>query len=180
MIKSIFDRVFAVLFLLILSPILLFIIVLIVVVEKETPFFVQNRVGKHKRLFNVYKMRTMKNEKITKIGKVLRQTGIDELPQLFNIVKGEMSFVGPRPLTPNDIERLEWNTAYYQIRWSVLPGIVGLAQLTPVCHKKMSWFYDQLYIKKQTIGLDVKILLIASIIPLVGKKNVKKWIHGAR
>lgn len=122
----------------------------------------------------------MLNQKITPLGKVLRKTGIDELPQLVNILKGQMSFVGPRPLTAKDIKRLGWDSAYYNQRWSVRPGIVGLAQLTPVCHKKMSWFYDQLYIKSQSQWLDFKILVCATIIPIVGKQKVKNWIHGAR
>ncbi len=180
MLKLIFDICFALMVLIILSPILLLVVLLILIVERKSPFFFQKRIGIHKVEFRIYKFRTMLNNEITPLGKVLRKTGIDELPQLVNIIKGQMSFVGPRPLTDADIKRLEWNDSYHENRWSVRPGIVGLAQLTPVCHKKMSWFYDQLYIKSHTLWLDFKILTAAALIPFVGKQMVKNWIHGKR
>lgn len=148
--------------------------------ERNTAFFIQERVGENKVIFQIYKFRTMHAGQVTPIGKVLRRTGIDELPQLINILIGHMSFVGPRPLTQSDLDRLGWNDLFHSKRWHVKPGIVGLAQLTPVCHKKMSWFYDQLYLKKRTLMLDLKIVFIAAIIPLVGKQKVKNWIHGER
>lgn len=119
----------------------------------------------------------MLNGEVTKFGRIMRRTGIDELPQLLNILMGQMSFVGPRPLTLADIERLEWNTAYYDQRWNLKPGIVGLAQLSPICHKKMSWFLDRYYIQKQNFILDVKILTSSALIPFVGKAQMKKWMH---
>lgn len=119
----------------------------------------------------------MLDGKITFFGKVLRKTGIDEIPQLINIVKGDMSFVGPRPLTKADIDRLQWNDPYYNKRWNLKPGIVGLAQLSPVCHKKMSWYLDKYYINEHTFGLDMKILTSSFLIPFVGKSQMKKWMH---
>lgn len=180
MLKAFLDLFFAIILLLVVSPFLLVVILLILILERDTPFFKQKRIGKGKREFTVYKLRSMQNGKITKFGRVIRATGLDELPQLFNIIKREMSFVGPRPLTESDILRLGWNNTYYKERWSVLPGIVGLAQLAPVCHKKMSWFYDNLYLKKRSVWLDIKILLAATVIPFVGKAIVKKWIHGEK
>lgn len=153
---------------------------IILIAERKSAFFTQERLGKYKKPFTIYKFRTMTDQKITVIGKVLRKTGIDELPQLLNILIGQMSFVGPRPLTESDIIRLGWDRKYYEKRWSVNPGIVGLAQLTPVCHKKMSWFYDSLYLKNQSLFLDLKIIIAAALIPLVGKQRVKKWIHGEK
>ena len=154
--------------------------VVIWIAERKSAFFTQERLGKNKTPFTIYKFRTMTNQEITVVGRILRKTGIDELPQLLNILIGQMSFVGPRPLTESDIVRLGWDKVYYQKRWSVNPGIVGLAQLTPVCHKKMSWFYDQLYLKKQSLFLDLKIIIAAALIPIVGKQTVKKWIHGEK
>ena len=180
MIKLILDIMGAFIALMVLSPFLIIVILSIWVVERKPAFFIQVRIGKNKEEFRIYKFRTMWEDKITGIGRILRKTGIDELPQLVNIVKGDMSFVGPRPLTFSDIKRLEWDTAYYNKRWGVGPGIVGLAQLAPVCHKKMSWFYDQLYLEKQSIALDIRIMIAAAVIPLVGKQTVKNWIHGKR
>ncbi|MDG1914482.1 MAG: sugar transferase [Crocinitomix sp.] len=180
MLKLLLDICLAFIVLAALSPILILVILVILIVERKSPFFFQNRLGFNKTEFKIYKFRTMLNQEITPLGKILRKTGIDELPQLVNILKGQMSFVGPRPLTAADINRLGWDTAYYDHRWSIRPGIVGLAQLTPVCHKKMSWFYDQLYIKSRSLWLDFKILMAAAIIPIVGKQTVKNWIHGTK
>lgn len=180
MIKAIIDPLFAFTGLVLLSPVLVIVILVLVIAERKSPFFVQERVGRQKKSFKIYKFRTMLNHKITPIGRILRKTGIDELLQLINIVKAEMSFVGPRPLTKADVVRLSWDDQFHERRWSVLPGIVGLAQLAPVCHKKMSWFYDQLYLKKQSLMLDTKILMAAAVIPFVGKQTVKNWIHGKK
>ena len=178
MMKFIVDILFACIALILLIPILLIIAILLLIIERKAVLFIQPRIGKNKQEFQIYKFRTIWNNKITPLGRILRKTGIDELPQLFNIVKGDMSFVGPRPLTQADIERLGWNTEFYEKRWQLRPGIVGLAQLSPICHKKMSWFYDQLYLKKQSLFLDFKIVLAATVIPFVGKKTLKSWIHG--
>ena len=82
----------------------------------------------------------MRNGKITKFGRILRATGLDELPQIYNILKGDMSLIGPRPLTKFDIDRLGWQRSEFDDRWSVRPGIVGLAQLSYSCHSKLTIF----------------------------------------
>lgn len=176
--KCLLDIFGAALLLIIALPFLVVVIMLIVLFERQTPFFLQERIGKNKMPFTIIKLRTMLDGRITKIGGVLRKTGIDELPQLINILKCDMSFVGPRPLTQADIERLEWNSIFHEKRWAVRPGIVGLAQLSPVCHKKMSWFYDQYYLQKQSLWMDLKIVTAAVLIPFLGKNFVKKRIHG--
>ncbi len=122
----------------------------------------------------------MKNGEITFLGRVLRRTGIDEIPQFINVLKGDMSIVGPRPLTKSDIIRLGWDSDYHMQRWNLKPGIVGLAQLSPVCHKKMSWFYDKTYILKHNFILDLKIIFSCLAIPFVGKRRVKAWIHTSK
>ncbi len=178
MLKSVCDIFIAFIVFVSILPILILVTLLILIIEQKTAFFLQERIGKNKKEFRIYKFRTMDDGKITSIGNVLRKTGIDELPQLINIILGEMSVVGPRPLTESDIIRLQWNDKFHEKRWYINPGIVGLAQLTPVCHKKMSWFYDQLYLKHQTLWMDMKILFAAVLIPFVGKNTVKNWIHG--
>lgn len=167
----------ATLLLLLLLPVLLIVGLVVFLWDFHTPLFIQNRLGKDKKPFKIIKFRTMLDGKITGVGRVLRATGMDELPQLLNIAIGQMRFVGPRPLTENDIERLGWDIPYYEIRWSVVPGIVGLAQLSPICHKKMSWFLDKQYIEQNCLKLDLKILAGSVLIPLVGKSQMIKWIH---
>ncbi|MCH2225635.1 MAG: sugar transferase [Crocinitomicaceae bacterium] len=171
------QRIFAFIFILGTSPFLLITLLTIWIIEGETPVFMQERVGKDKTMFLVYKVRSMKSGKITFLGRIIRKTGIDEIPQLFNILKGEMNFVGPRPLTQSDIVRLGWNTKHYEKRWSINPGITGLAQLSPVCDAKISWENDQLYIAKRSIWLDLKIIWKSMLVPVIGKQRTKQLIH---
>lgn len=116
----------------------------------------------------------MHEGKITRLGHILRSSGLDELPQLINIIKGDMSFVGPRPLSLYDIKRLKWDTPYYNKRWSVLPGLTGLAQLSRKCHPKITFCYDTYYIKNKSIYLDISIIFVSLLVPLLGKNNIKK------
>lgn len=135
--------------------------------------FKQKRIGFRKKEFTVYKFKTMENNKITFIGKYLRKTGLDEMPQLINIFKNEMSFVGPRPLTKYDIDRLKWNSLECDERWSVKPGITGLAQLTDICNADLSLQNDLYYAKNKNIFLDIRILSRSAIIPLFCKRKIK-------
>ncbi len=121
--------------LILLFPFLLFVALFLFLLEKKYPLFIQLRFGKNKRLFAIYKFRTMLDGEITQTGKVLRKTGIDELSQLVNVLLGDMSLVGPRPLLESDIIRLGLTGDYYAKRWKIRPGITGLAQLGSKCHK---------------------------------------------
>ena len=97
--------------------------------------FRQTRLGRGRRPFTILKFRSMANGKVTPVGRVLRATGLDELPQSYelpqfiNILRGEMSAVGPRPLTQADVERLGWTGPEYDFRWLARPGLTGLAQI---------------------------------------------------
>ena len=170
------NKIIAFILLILCLPPLCILGLVILVVEQKSPLFIQNRIGKNKVVFKLIKIRTMKNSKVTFIGSILRKTGIDEIPQLINILKGEMNFIGPRPLTQNDIERLGWESEFYFKRWSVNPGLTGLAQLSPICHKKVSIFYDLYYVKNRTIILDFKILFMSLLVIIFGKQNVKNTI----
>ncbi len=177
MLKCLTDILGALTGLLVVSPVLVICMLLILVIDRQNPFFIQTRLGKHKRLFKIIKLRTMKNGQVTGLGKMLRRTGLDELPQLLNILFLQMSFVGPRPLTPADVERLGWGDAYHERRWQARPGITGLAQLSPVCHKKMSWFLDQKYSACSGFFFDLKILVSSVAVLFVGKKRAVQWMH---
>jgi lipopolysaccharide/colanic/teichoic acid biosynthesis glycosyltransferase len=164
--------------LLLLLPVFVVTSVLILLFMGRPIFFKQPRVGRYQVLFVIYKFRSMEHGRVNFLGGVLRATGIDELPQLWNIVRGEMSFVGPRPLMTDDIARLGWHHHYYHSRWLVLPGLTGLAQLSRRCHKKISWFYDMKYVRDHSWRLDAYIMLKSLCIPLLGKSLGKKLFNG--
>ncbi len=159
--------------LLVLSPILLMISVLILLVMGRPIIFKQERIGLKRRPFVLYKFRTMDEGRITQLGRILRSTGLDELPQLLNMVKNEMTVVGPRPLTLFDIERLQWQSARYDLRWDVLPGISGISQLTQKCHPKITMCCDKYYAQNKGFCLDAKIILWSLAVPMFGKEKVK-------
>ncbi len=162
-------RIFAAIIFISLLPISFIISILIYLSTKSNVIFKQKRVGKDKKEFVIYKFKTMEDNKVFPVGKYIRKIGLDEIPQLINIVKNEMAFVGPRPLTNYDIERLKWNMPEYKDRWKVKPGITGIAQLTNVCDAKLSLENDLYYVKNKSFWLDVKIIKKTLLVPILGK-----------
>lgn len=126
------------------------------------------------------KFRTMVDGRPTRIGRILRTTGLDELPQFLNVLKGDMSIVGPRALTRSDIHRLGWNDAYHACRWSLRPGITGYAQLYGGQHRRTSWFWDRKYIGRNNALRDAGVIIASFLMNLVGKKRVRKIIWPGR
>src|SRR2546428_4862632 len=123
---------------------------LAILLEDGLPlFFRQERLGEERRPFTILKFRSMRDGRITRVGRFLRHTGLDELPQFINVLRGEMSAVGPRPLTAADIARLGWNTRRYDDRWRVPPGLTGLAQLVGSETSRTSLRLDRLYLARQ-------------------------------
>ena len=169
-------KIIAAFLLLITLPFLVFIALLIYSFERDTILFTQQRLGKDKKYFTLYKIRTMQQNKITSLGNLLRKTGIDEIPQLYNIIIGDINFIGPRPLAQVDVDRLGWNTNYYKKRWTVKPGLTGLAQLSPICHKKMTYFWDNYYVNNKSSFLKLKIIVASGLSLIIGKNKVKKII----
>lgn len=168
-IKRSIDIVVAILLLLALAP-LLALIYLLLWANGENPLFFQWRVGKNERLFRLIKFKSMKTlngpdglpahnkRRITRIGGVLRKTSIDELPQLINIIKGDMSFIGPRPLMES---YLPFYTEAEQLRHDLRPGITGWAQVSG--RNNLSWDLrlasDIYYVKNLSFKLDCHIVL---------------------
>lgn len=178
MIKRYFDLLSAFAALVLLSPLLLLIACMIKRDDGGPALFTQMRVGKRKRPFRIYKFRTMDEGRVTRVGEWLRSTGLDELPQLVNVLRGDMSVIGPRPLTPDDVERLGWHAPAYALRWSVRPGIIGLAQLYAGRGARLSWFLDRCYVTRQTrLTLDAAIVVLSAGIALVGKRRVRRWLR---
>lgn len=173
LIKHILDKIIAFILLVLFFPLFLLIAIAIKLDSKGPVFFVQERVGKNKKLFKVYKFRTMvdnavsigtglytdKNDpRITRVGRFLRKTSLDELPQLINILKGEMSIVGPRPTLLYQVE--QYNEFQLQ-RLKMKPGVTGWAQVNG--RNSIPWperiKYDVYYVNNFSLLFDLKILL---------------------
>ncbi|WP_369413839.1 sugar transferase [Lentiprolixibacter aurantiacus] len=169
--KRIFDLLIAIAMILILSPIIVIVSMLLAISNNGTPFFVQERPGRRERIFKLLKFKTMRDfdpvrdehehspSRITKIGSFVRKYSLDELLQLVNVIKGDMSLVGPRPLL---VEYLPLYNAEQRKRHLVRPGITGWAQVNG--RNSISWDakfnHDLWYVKNLSLKLDIKILAL--------------------
>lgn len=178
--KRLFDITFSVIALIIFALPMLIISLTLIFRERHPVFFKQHRIGKNKRAFQILKFQTMVNNVPTPTGLLLRKTGMDEWPQFLNVLKGDMSIVGPRALTQFDIERLGWNDEYHTQRWNVLPGITGFAQLYGGQHKKTSWFWDMYYIRHQNVVVDIVVIGISFLMNLLGKTRVRQIVFNKK
>lgn len=178
--KRLFDILFSFVALLIFAIPTLIISLILILKEKHKVIFKQTRIGKNLEPFQILKFQTMVDEVPTKSGLVLRKSGLDELPQFINVLKGEMSIVGPRAITQSDIERLKWNDAHHSSRWKVKPGITGYAQLYGGQHKKTSWFWDKYYIENNNIMIDFAIVILSFMMNILGKRRVRHIIFNKR
>ena len=168
--KIILDFVLVLVAITILSPLFLIVLILLTINNNGKPFFYQNRPGKNEKIFKVIKFKTMTDKKgtngdllpdshrLTALGKFIRKTSLDELPQLINVLKGDMSLIGPRPLLP---EYLPLYNVTQSRRHNVKPGITGWAQING--RNAISWAkkfeYDVWYVDNLSFVLDIKILL---------------------
>lgn len=168
-IKRFVDVIVALLVLVLTFPILIITLVALAIVNRGTPFFMQTRPGKGGVPFRVIKLKTMRDavdshgrdlpdsERLTKLGSIVRKTSIDEIPQLVNVLKGDMSLIGPRPLL---MEYLDLYSTFQMRRHEVRPGITGWAQVNG--RNNLSWpekfQYDVYYVDNQSFIFDLKIL----------------------
>jgi undecaprenyl phosphate N,N'-diacetylbacillosamine 1-phosphate transferase len=169
-IKPVGDFLAAFIILLIASPFLLVVILLLMYANKGDVFFTQPRPGKHSKIFRLIKFKTMRDaydengnplpdkDRVTKIGKFIRSASLDELPQLINVLKGDMSLIGPRPLL---VKYLPLYNEFQLRRHEVKPGITGWAQVNG--RNAISWQqkfeYDVWYVDHISLSLDIKILI---------------------
>lgn len=187
LIKRLVDIVGSVLGIVITSPIMLLAAVLVKVTSPGPVIFKQERVGLHNKTFYMYKFRSMEQQKpkdekrawtvrddprVTKVGKLLRRTSLDELPQLFNILRGDMSLVGPRPERPLFVEKFKEEIPRYMVKHQVRPGLTGWAQVNGLrgdtsIRKRID--YDIYYIENWTLGFDIKIIFMTFFTGFVNK-----------
>lgn len=125
--------------------------------DRGSPLFSQPRVGHRRQSFEILKFRSMREGQVTRTGRWLRRTGIDELPQFANVCRGDMSVVGPRPLTGQDVGRLGWEKASHDWRFAAKPGITGLSQLLAGRGSRFSQRLDRLYLRRQGPLLDMQL-----------------------
>ncbi len=168
-VKRILDFIAALFLILLISPLFLLIIIFLVVTNKGRPFFVQERPGKNEKIFKIIKFKTMKDlrdqqgdllpdkDRLTFVGSFVRKASLDEIPQLVNVLKGEMSFIGPRPLLIRYLPHYKENE---RKRHSIRPGITGLAQISG--RNLLDWDnrlrLDVKYVDNLSFLLDLKII----------------------
>ena len=173
--KTVFDYTAAALGLFVLSPLILLTALLIKATSRGPVFFTQERVGRNGNLFRVFKFRSMEldalgddqllegleNRRVTALGKLLRRTHIDEIPQLLNVLRGEMSIVGPRPERPFFVKAYQRYIPFYRDRFTIKPGITGIAQVYGAYHSKPEekLIFDLNYIHNFNLGSDLVICL---------------------
>ncbi len=187
--KRTFDLLVSVLIFIVALPVMLITALLIYIEDRAPIFYKQERVGKDGHSFMVLKFRSMRNDaetitgpqwastddpRTTKVGRVIRKLRIDELPQILNVLKGEMSFVGPRPERPYFVEQLCEEIPYYNMRHSIKPGITGMAQVryqygASVEDSIQKLQYDLYYVKNNSLFLDILILIDTLQVVLLGK-----------
>ena len=174
MMKRMFDIGLSLIILLLALPIMVLVALLIKLESRGPAIFNQKRVGRQGQLFNIYKFRSMvvdassqgphftrpQDPRVTKIGRIIRKTSLDELPQLFNVLKGDMSLVGPRPNVP--VQRCEYTSEEWNKRNAIRPGITGLAQakLRSTATREERTHLDLEYVNKASLTYDIKILLM--------------------
>jgi lipopolysaccharide/colanic/teichoic acid biosynthesis glycosyltransferase len=137
--------------------------------------FVQERIGKDFEPFRILKLRTMRAGEVTRVGRWLRTTGIDEVPQFVNVLRGEMSVVGPRPLTASELERLGWTQD--RVRASVRPGITGPAQVYGGVGAAASIAADHAYAANPSLTTDLRLIGWSFVINLAGKRRVRAFLR---
>lgn len=188
-IKRCFDLVFSLLGLILLMPLFLWISILIKLDSTGPVLYRQKRIGYHGKLFCLYKFRSMYQNaekggvyekkmdiRVTRVGRIIRKTSLDELPQLLNILKGEMSFIGPRPVLLQHPWKLREYTDEQLKRFLVRPGVSGLAQIHG--RKNLGWEqrmkYDVQYVCKYSLQMDIKIFFITIYKVLTMQDNYNK------
>jgi lipopolysaccharide/colanic/teichoic acid biosynthesis glycosyltransferase len=180
--KRVIDFIISLILIILLSPLLILAIIVLWISNQGKPFFFQQRPGKNCKIFTIMKLKTMNDkkdyelnllpdeERLTKVGAFIRKTSLDEIPQLINVLKGDMSLIGPRPLV---IRYLPFYTEKEQLRHTVRPGITGLAQVSG--RNTLKWddrlALDVDYVENLSFKHDVKILF-STVLKVIVSENI--------
>jgi lipopolysaccharide/colanic/teichoic acid biosynthesis glycosyltransferase len=175
--KRAFDVVGAVGGLLFFGPLMAGIAVAIVLDDGAPVFFRQTRLGRLQRPFEILKFRSMRDGRVTRAGRLLRATGLDELPQFLNILRGDLSAVGPRPITAEDARRFGWLEGHAVSRWALTPGLTGLAQLAARSPAE-GLALDRCYAQRQSLALDTRIVAMSFVVNALGKTRARRVLFG--
>ena len=182
-VKAVGDFLLAAVLMVLAAPVMLLSALVVKLTSRGPVFYSQTRVGKNGRLFTLYKIRSMAHDcekasgaqwstpgdpRVTRVGAFLRKTHLDELPQLWNVLRGDMSLVGPRPERPEFTPALERAIPHYRDRLAVRPGVTGLAQVqlppdTDLGSVRRKLAYDLYYIRYRSLGLDLRLIACTAV-----------------
>jgi len=175
--QRMFDLVGALAGLAVFAPAMTVIAVAVLVDDGRPVVFRQERVGYRRRPFHILKFRSMRAGRVTRVGRLLRATGLDELPQFVNILRGHMSAVGPRPLTADDVARLGWSGAQFDFRWACRPGLTGLAQLVGARPDDDALTMDRVHAGGWSPWLDCQLIAWSFAVNAFGKTRIRRWLR---
>jgi lipopolysaccharide/colanic/teichoic acid biosynthesis glycosyltransferase len=179
-IKRAFDVAGACAGLVVFAPVMAVATIAVLLDDGRPLFFRQQRLGYRRRPFAIVKIRTMRDGRATRVGRVLRATGLDEVPQFVNILWGEMSAVGPRPLTEADVWRLGWSGREFDFRWEAKPGLTGLAQIVGPASTGEALELDRTYAGNRNPLLDCRLIALSFAVNVFGKARVQRFVRHAR
>ena len=175
--RRIFDIAGALAGLVVFAPVMAVISMAILIDDGRPVLFRQERLGYRRRPFAILKFRSMRNDRATRVGRLLRVTGLDEVPQFINILRGEMSAVGPRPLTREDVVRLGWDEAAFDFRWSCKPRLTGVAQLVGAESNRLSLDLDRIHTRTWNPMLDCQLIAWSFAVNAFGKERVRRRLR---
>ena len=175
--KRAFDIVGASAGLLVFAPVIAIALAAVLLDDGWPVIFRQARLGYRRRPFSIIKIRTMRDGRVTRVGRVLRATGLDEVTQFLNILSGEMSAVGPRPLTEDDVRRLGWTGVEFDFRWEQKPGLTGLAQLVGAESTQQTLALDRTYTARANLLLDCQLIALSFAVNAFGKSRVRQRLR---
>jgi lipopolysaccharide/colanic/teichoic acid biosynthesis glycosyltransferase len=175
--KRVFDVVGASAGLVAFAPVMAAIVAALLIDDGRPVLFRQERLGYRRRPFQILKFRSMRDGRVTRVGRLLRATGLDELPQFVNILLGDMSAVGPRPLTAEDVARLGWSGREFDFRWACRPGLTGLAQLAGARADDDALVLDRVHATGWSVALDCQLIAWSFAVNAFGKARIRRRLR---